>query len=479
MKKIHFGLIISVLLFASCQKKEIKRESILDKISHVEDSLYYRIDSLPMLCDELDMRGKMINIGDCELYVEQQGEGIPMVVINGGPGGTHHCFHPWFSKAAKFSKVIYYDQRGCGQSGYCEGDGYTFCQAVNDLDLLRQKLGIDKWILCGYSYGGALAQFYAATYPENVKGMVLIGSVTLLDSGMSGNTRQQDYISDEERQKISEIYALYGAKKLTPFQFLYNKTLNGDWKRQHFYKPTKEEAIRAALYEWKHDNGFNRKVGDDYTRYSFKGFFFDSPVPTLICEGKWDLTWGEEKREVFRKSQPNAQYAFFENSGHSIFSEEPDLFFSTLKDFMKSIKDVPMDKILNWKKVVTEKIDDQEAVFEIQNRFLEILMKQEDVDKAYDYFHTYDYVNRIPLFPEDGMNNLGYDYMGKKDYQLAIKIFEMNIKTYPQSYNVYDSMGEAYMIMGDKENAKKYYEKSVEINPDNQSGVDALKKLGK
>lgn len=80
-------------------------------------------------------------------------------------------------------------------------------------------------------------------------------------------------------------------------------------------------------------------------------------------------------------------------------------------------------------------------------------------------------------FNEAILNNLGYYLMGKKKMTEAIEIFKLNVAAYPKSFNVYDSLGEAYMKNGDKDLAIKNYEKSVELNPDNTGGVEALKKL--
>lgn len=357
---IVFRLILLFIPVVQLQAQDIKRESILDNISHVEDSIIYKIDSLPMLCVELGMKGQFSNIGDCKLYYEERGEGAPLVVINGGPGGTHHCFHPWFEKAESFAKVIYYDQRGCGQSDYAPGKGYTFRQAVDDLDKLRQQLNIDKWIVCGYSYGGALAQYYTTVYPEHVMGLVMIGSSSLLPYDEPSGSRERMFISEEERVKIREIYSLYKQKKISLFQLIFNKELNGDWKRQSFYKPAKKEIIRASLYEWVNDKGFNPIMGEDYSNYNFKGVFDGNPIPTLICEGKWDLTWLPEKADILKRNHPNATLKFFENSGHTIFSEEPQLFFSTLANFIDSMEPISEDDIIKWKKHTTGIIEPQE-----------------------------------------------------------------------------------------------------------------------
>ena len=78
---------------------------------------------------------------------------------------------------------------------------------------------------------------------------------------------------------------------------------------------------------------------------------------------------------------------------------------------------------------------------------------------------------------ETQMNRLGYLLLGRKRLPEAIEVFKANVEDYPNSSNTYDSLGEAYMIAGEKELAIKNYEKSVELNPKNEGGIGALKKL--
>ena len=145
--------ILMSLLFLSCGKEEAvqqeveqaDRESIFDRIIHLEPEIITEIPDVPRWCDQLELKKQRIDMGDCELYVEEEGRGTPLVLINGGPGGTHHYFHTWFSRAKKYARVIYYDQRGCGLSDYNPGDnGYSVEQAVEDLDSIREALNIDE-----------------------------------------------------------------------------------------------------------------------------------------------------------------------------------------------------------------------------------------------------------------------------------------------------------------------------------------------
>jgi tetratricopeptide (TPR) repeat protein len=78
---------------------------------------------------------------------------------------------------------------------------------------------------------------------------------------------------------------------------------------------------------------------------------------------------------------------------------------------------------------------------------------------------------------EARLNELGYSLLRDKRYPEAIAVFKINIELYPQSSNVYDSLGEAYLASGDKERAAVNYKKSLELDPKNQNAINALKKL--
>jgi CubicO group peptidase (beta-lactamase class C family) len=80
--------------------------------------------------------------------------------------------------------------------------------------------------------------------------------------------------------------------------------------------------------------------------------------------------------------------------------------------------------------------------------------------------------------PEEHLlNGIGYDYFRGGKFDDAIRIFQKNVREFPESSNVYDSLGEAYAAAGKKDLAIENYEKSVQLDPKNQNGIDRLKKL--
>jgi hypothetical protein len=78
---------------------------------------------------------------------------------------------------------------------------------------------------------------------------------------------------------------------------------------------------------------------------------------------------------------------------------------------------------------------------------------------------------------EQMLNRRGYELIQHKRLQQAVSIFSLNAALYPDSFNVYDSLGEAYMRSGEKELAIKNYEKSLALNPDNKNAREMLKRL--
>jgi tetratricopeptide (TPR) repeat protein len=81
------------------------------------------------------------------------------------------------------------------------------------------------------------------------------------------------------------------------------------------------------------------------------------------------------------------------------------------------------------------------------------------------------------FFLEVEFNALGYNFLQQKHVEQAIAMFRINTELYPESWNVYDSLGEALMVSGDRDAAIRMYEKSLEINPENANGQQMLERM--
>jgi proline iminopeptidase len=101
--------------------------------------------------------------------------GVPLVFLHGGPGGGYLPHHRRFYDPA-FWNIVLYDQRGAGRSTpAAELTDNTTRHLVADLERLRTRLEIDRWLVFGGSWGSTLALAYAQAHPERVRGLVLRG----------------------------------------------------------------------------------------------------------------------------------------------------------------------------------------------------------------------------------------------------------------------------------------------------------------
>jgi proline iminopeptidase len=129
----------------------------------------------------------MLDVGEGNsIYWEVSGnpDGKPAVYLHGGPGGGSSPTQRRLFNAEKY-RIVLFDQRGCGRSlpHASEADAdladNTTWHLVDDMEKLREHLGIDRWLVSGGSWGSTLALAYAETHPERVTELVLRGIFTL------------------------------------------------------------------------------------------------------------------------------------------------------------------------------------------------------------------------------------------------------------------------------------------------------------
>ena len=126
--------------------------------------------------DPFDQRVMEVG-GGHRIYVEQCGNptGIPVIVLHGGPGGgCSPAMRRYFDP--EVYRVILFDQRGCGRSRpHASIEENTTWHLVQDIEAIREVLGIDRFIVFGGSWGATLALVYAISHPDRVSQLVLRG----------------------------------------------------------------------------------------------------------------------------------------------------------------------------------------------------------------------------------------------------------------------------------------------------------------
>jgi proline iminopeptidase len=285
--------------------------------------------TLPLLAQE---SGKTFPGPGGSLYYEVRGggSGMPLVLVNGGPGFDHaylHVSNAW-DTLAKGRAVIFYDQRGNGRSDALKaGQSSTLADQIADLEALRAHLGYEQMDLLGHSWGGYLVMAYTARHPGHVRRLIICDSAapkwseTLFLFNQvypEGVARQDaldfaDKMGDEAaaRQSLREYLAML------------------------FYSPEKRDAFLAKADSFKYTREVNKKVNDDVGRFDLNPELPKFNLPALVITGRYDMNVAPLTAWKIHRAIAHSQFVVFERSGHLPFYEEPEEFVRVVEGFLK------------------------------------------------------------------------------------------------------------------------------------------------
>jgi proline iminopeptidase len=143
------------------------------------------------------------------LLVRRIGAGPPIVVLHGGPGAHHDYLLPGFDALATGRALIYYDQRGGGRSAVPRDVPVGWTEQVADLEALRERWGVERLTLAGYSWGALLALLYALRHPARVGRLALVSPAPAWRAARESyearfTQRTLDPAFQEERRRLRE-----------------------------------------------------------------------------------------------------------------------------------------------------------------------------------------------------------------------------------------------------------------------------------
>jgi len=163
-----------------------------------------------------------------------------------------------------------------------------------------------------------------------------------------------------------------------------------------------------------------------------------------------------------------------------------DLYPISERNFLTDIKDVtlqfPSDEQTPAKNLILKWGDSEMVLQRAQDGFLlpmELISQGKIKEGMTAFLENREEQIQSNPYLEANLNSIGYRYLRDKKYREAIEIFKLNVELFPHSSNVYDSLGDAYRLNGDKELAIQNYQKSLELNPDNTNAERMLKSLEK
>jgi proline iminopeptidase len=272
-----------------------------------------------------------------ELYIEESGnpEGIPVLVVHGGPGGGCEDYHRRFFDAERY-RIILMDQRGAGRSRpLAELEGNTTQALVADMEVVRNFLGIDRWILFGGSWGSTLSLVYAQAHPEHVSGLVLRGIFLCRPEDIHwfyqhGASRVfpdywQDFLAqipeDEQDDLVNAYYRrLTSANELEQIQAAKAWSI---WEGrcatlhpnprvvEHFGHPHVAIALARIECHYFMNNSF--LAPDQIIRDAGKL----RDIPGIIVHGRYDMVCPLDNALALSKAWPEADLRIIRDAGHS------------------------------------------------------------------------------------------------------------------------------------------------------------------
>jgi proline iminopeptidase len=142
------------------------------------------------------------------IYYQSVGHGAPLMIVHGGPGASHDYFLPYLLPLMRTSRLVFIDERGSGKSSKLEdARQYTIANMVEDIEAVRQALGLGKISLLGHSLGGALVQAYAFKYQKNLSHLILgstFASTKELNQALGKMKAEMD---PKERDRVNALEA--------------------------------------------------------------------------------------------------------------------------------------------------------------------------------------------------------------------------------------------------------------------------------
>ena len=271
------------------------------------------------------------------LYVEESGsaEGIPVVFVHGGPGAGCEAYHRCFFDPNVY-RIILFDQRGAGRSTpHAKLEGNTTQALVSDMEVIRETLGIDRWVLFGGSWGSTLSLVYAQTHPDRVLGLILRGIFLCRPQEINWFYQKgadalfpdywQDYLApipEKERDQLLPAYY----KRLTG---------EDEIARMHAAKAWSIWEGRTATL--KQNKNVINHFGDAHTalslariecHYFMNNSFLEENqilnnvaklhnIPGVIVQGRYDVICPMQSAWDLHQAWPKADFKVVGDAGHS------------------------------------------------------------------------------------------------------------------------------------------------------------------
>ena len=283
-------------------------------------------------------------VGDVRLWYKVAGHGAkgapPLLFLHGGPGYNSYSFEAQAGAALEQKlQVIYLDQRGSGRSERPWRGEYSIAALVDDIEALRQTLGVDKLALMGHSFGGTLALEYAARYPAHVAKMVLVSAASDIPAACAARV---EYIARHYGDRLDRARADAKARNETPDTCFYafntvgpdlHQRVNDEVMFPDMSVGKRQDAIDAQSGLRNTGELGNALFGGGFTSYRF-AHPERVTMPVLVLAGAEDYAIGLPAQRALGQALPRARVVEYPGAGHFLYLDTPGRFTRDVTDFL-------------------------------------------------------------------------------------------------------------------------------------------------
>ena len=331
--KSFFFLFVLAFLLLNCSNKKAKiNEDVLCYI----DTVVCFSDTFGIHCQcdyPLTKKGFILLSDSTRIWIEIEGKGKPLLLIQGGPLFDHQYFHPHFSELVNKNTLIYVDLRGRYMSDESTREKYSILQDIYDLEDIRKKLGIEQWDVLGHSFGGFIALLYALNFPQSVHSTIVVStplgiSVNQYDSmALVLHTTFFDNVTTREDNIEAQIKANFHSRPIEKDIKYLRKSLEA-------YNNYEKFTDLITNYMENTESIWSTYLGNNALELSDS---FLLTMPLYVITSKQDKIGFWRETEKFMEKQRSTKYSkvyLMENSSHFPFIEEKEKFFLILKDIL-------------------------------------------------------------------------------------------------------------------------------------------------
>jgi proline iminopeptidase len=281
------------------------------------------------------MSGRLVDIGDTELYVEERGEGLPLLVLHGGPGLDHTMFGNALDPLGDGVRLLLVDQRAQGRSGRDSDPAtWTLAQMAADVSALAAALGLERYAVLGHSFGAMVALQHAVDFSgQPVATIVSSGAPSehLLMSHVEAN------LASFEPVELREQVASSWEREATAADADEVLALLVDQLPFHFADP-RDPRIATLADELQH-GVYSADVLRHFSAAGYGGIDVEDRLgdvrhPVLVLAGRHDRVCSPHAAEVIAAGIPGAELAILESSAHMTFLEEQAAYLRLVADFL-------------------------------------------------------------------------------------------------------------------------------------------------